>query len=161
MIIGIDPGLNGAIAMFDEHTGKILNIIDMPVESKATKGNRIDARELLQIIDMIRTHAETFGIATGVVIEMVNAMPKQGVTSSFNFGEGYGVLRCAVSTTDWPIVYVSPNKWKKALGLTGKDKSYSITKAKELMPDAAQFLTLKKHDGRAEAALIAYWYGAK
>jgi len=165
MIIGIDPGLKGAIALYDDlgvayGEKKLLSIIDMPVEAKATKGNRIDARSLLETISAINEGIETYGKHTAV-IERVNAMPKQGVTSSFNFGEGYGVLRCAVSTTTWPIVYVSPNKWKKDLDLTGKDKSYSITKAKELMPEAARFLTLKGHDGRAEAALIAYWYGNK
>jgi hypothetical protein len=76
----------------------------------------------------------------------------------FNFGEGCGVLRCALAANNIPVVYVSPQKWKKALGLSGKEKEFALTRARELMPESGLFLIRKKDVGRADASLIAYWY---
>ena len=139
---GIDPGLSGAIA-FD--CGGSWEIYDMPVVQGRTGKNQIAISTLAAILrDYEISHA---------FIEDVHAMPKQGVSSSFNFGFGCGVIQGVVSTLKIPYTVVTPQKWKKAMGVTA-DKDSSRARAMQLFPEAGPRFARKKDDGRAEAALI-------
>lgn len=84
-------------------------------------------------------------------------MPKQGVTSVFDFGVSKGIAIGAAAADLWSLRFVSPARWKRALGLTA-DKDQCRRRAIELWPEHAALFKLKRHDGRAEAALIAYWW---
>lgn len=145
-ILGIDPGVSGAIAFyFPEMPGRIA-VADVPVA-----GGEISAPHLASLI---RRYAPTMA-----VIEKVNAFPGQGVSSVFNFGRSYGDVRGVVGALNIPLHLVSPQKWKKHFGLSSdKDKSRML--AIRMFPTVAEDFKLKKHDGRAEAALIAL-YGAE
>ncbi len=144
--VGVDPGISGAIALLED--GHLVDVYDMPVVAGHVSAHGVNN---LESWDTMR--------AT-VVIEDVHAMPKQGVTSSFNFGRSKGVIEGVFAACCLPIVYVTPTKWKRALGLTS-DKETSRRRAIEQWPDKAHLFTRKKDDGRAEAALIAWWYITK
>lgn len=137
--------MTGAIALIDGHDLALIDAYDMPVV------NGLVSPFLLHELEDWRT-----GFGT-VVLEDVHAMPKQGVTSSFGFGRTKGVIEGVFAANGRPITYVSPAKWKRALGLT-KDKGASRRRAIELWPDKAALFARVKDDGRAEAALIAYWW---
>jgi len=150
LYVGIDPGLSGAIAVFDLKNGK-LTIHDMPtMEIRVGKSNKnvISERQLVTILD------EPKGAVA--FCEKVNAMPGQGVTSMFNFGMGFGIVRGVLAALGYGYTLVTPAQWKKKLGVPqGKDGSRH--RAMELFPAYAELFRRKKDDGRAEAALIAYW----
>lgn len=158
-MLGIDPGVDGAIAVFDAD-GNLVDMHDMPAMVVSTSGKskrEVDPEGLAKILVPL-THYDGAGHGVATV-EHVHAFPKQGVTSSFNFGKAYGIVLGALAACDVKVHLVSPNKWKPGLDIpTGKDGS--LQRATELMPDAAYWWPLKKHDGRAEAALIGY-YGYK
>lgn len=143
--VGVDPGKSGAIALLDSY-GQLVTIYDMPVT-----GNIVSA-QLLAGLDF--WGLDDFGT---VVIEDVHAMPKQGVSSSFSFGRSLGAVEGVFAGAGRPITYVSPAKWKRALGLTA-DKGMARRRAVELWPAKASMFARVKDDGRAEAALIAYWW---
>lgn len=143
--IGIDPGMTGAIALVDENAS-LIDVYDMPVVGGQVSAHLLDDLEVWDRFD--------FG---PVILEDVHAMPKQGVTSSFGFGRSKGVVEGVFAAYRRPINYVSPQRWKKALGLNG-DKGASRRRAIELWPDKAAMFARVKDDGRAEAALIAYWW---
>lgn len=145
IIMGIDPGISGAVAFYFPVVCRIA-VDDVPVA-----GGEINVHELAR---QIRIHRPNMA-----VIERVGAMPGQGVTSSFNFGRSYGDVRGAIGALDVPMHFVTPQKWKKHFGLSA-DKEESRLRAIRLFPNAAESFKLKKHDGRAEAALIAL-YGAE
>ncbi|MDP1587298.1 MAG: hypothetical protein Q8M07_06125 [Prosthecobacter sp.] len=146
VIMGVDPGVTGAIAFyFTEAPGRIA-VDDVPVA-----GGEINAPELARLI---RIHRPALA-----VIERVSAMPGQGVTSMFNFGRSYGDVRGVIGAMDIPLHFVTPQKWKKHFGLSS-DKDQSRLRAIRMFPSVAERFKLKKHDGRAEAALIAL-YGAE
>lgn len=157
-ILGVDPGLHGALAFYEPHTGDLV-VVDTPIhhvrENGATK-TKPDIYSLGILLDHWRP------LVKFAVIEKVSAMPGQGVTSCFNFGDVYGVLRGAIAANIIPIRDVRPTEWKRVMRLPGgkdnKDESRAL--ASKLMPRHAQKWNLKKHDGRAEAALLA-WYGNK
>jgi len=154
-VIGIDPGISGAIAVFDWYTKKLVEIIDMPtleVESGKTKKRHISAVSLANyLVGFTDTH---------IVIEKVGAMPGQGVTSMFNFGRSAGIIEGVVAALEMPHTYVTPATWTKAVGrAAGKDASRM--RAMELFPSKADLFKRAKDDGRADAALIAYWYITK
>jgi len=154
-VIGIDPGISGAIAVFDWYTKKLVEIIDMPtleVESGKTKKRHISAVSLANyLVGFTDTH---------IVIEKVGAMPGQGVTSMFNFGRSAGIIEGVVAALEMPNTYVTPAAWTKAVGrAAGKDASRM--RAMELFPSKADLFKRAKDDGRADAALIAYWYITK
>lgn len=153
MIIGIDPGLTGAIAFYDDINDEVLEIHDMPVmmKSKVKKKqkNQVNAVELANII---KSCIGDYGVDVAIV-EQVHSMPGQGVSSVFSFGEAAGVIRGVLAALQIPTQYVTPQKWKKAAGLIGKDKDMARTKAIELYPTAS--LARKKDIGRADAILIA------
>ena len=126
-IIGIDPGLSGAIAILENN--KVLRIFDMPVMSEGKKNKRqINSALLVNILkDNISNNEEI-----SVVIEQVNAMPGQGVTSMFNFGQTFGAIKGICAALQLPIFFVRPSKWKKHFELINSSKDASRTKAIEM-----------------------------
>lgn len=146
-ILGIDPGKSGGLAVVTRT--ELVDGIRMPV-MKVGQKDAVDGRALWRWLE---GHA-----IDAVVIEAVHAMPRQGVTSSFQFGRMLGGVEALVMATGAPVHYVSPAKWKRAMGLSS-DKADSISAAKLRYGQAADdLLTYKNRDGIAEAALIgAYW----
>jgi len=148
-ILGIDPGISGAMAIIDPHTNLVKLISDFPLHPKGAGGkNVIDASDLAQ---MIEPHIPHVAFA---VVEDVHAMPGQGVTSMFTFGVAKGLIIGVLSAFKCPIFFVPPGVWKSCYGLSA-NKSISIELAVKKYPDAAGMLTRKKDDGRAEALLLA------
>lgn len=144
LTIGIDPGLTGAIAFMD---GDGIPVVwDLPVIRDKSLA-WIDGAALQSLIINERE-----GRHATAMVEQVSAMPKQGVTSSFHFGVGFGSILGVLQALSIPIEFVRPGAWKKAMGLTS-DKKAALHKARLLYPDVD--LHLEKHDGRAEALLIA------
>jgi len=154
--IGIDPGLDGALAVFCR-TGEttMLSIADMPTREVMVNGAKKRTPELNLLAHWFKEHTAGADIC---VIEKVHAMPKQGVTSSFNFGFNAGVVQGMAYAFGLPVVLTPPNSWKHALKLSS-DKKESLVKARETFRDFDHYFTRAKDDGRAEAALLA-WYGA-
>jgi len=149
-VIGIDPGISGAIAVFED--GVLLRVVDMPtlgIDSGKTTKRHISAVTLAMYLEICPD--------AHVVIERVGAMPGQGVTSMFNFGRSAGIIEGVVAALRMPSTYVTPAAWTKAVGrAAGKDASRM--RAMELFPSKADLFKRAKDDGRADAALIAYWY---
>jgi len=151
--IGIDPGLNGAIAFLDTEKGH-LSIIDMPT-FEVKRNNKVK-REVSPV-----GLALTIKLATEVsraVLERVGAMPGQGVTSVFSFGRSVGIVEGVLATMQIPVDIVTPQAWQKAAGVRG-GKDGARQRACELFPNYAYLFALKKHDGRADAACMA-WFAA-
>lgn len=148
-VVAIDPGQSGAVACIDTKTGSV-RVADMPTMGRGSGSKRrVNAALLCGIV-------ATFDADAGVV-EEVSAMPRQGVASTFAFGEAYGTARTAIIAAGLPIHHVRPRKWKGHFGL-GKSKDASRTRAVELYPELAGELARVKDDGRAEAVLIARWF---
>ncbi len=146
-IVGIDPGLTGAIALLGAD-GQLERVADLPVMRDRSLA-WIDGQGLQSLlIDAL------YGRQARVLIERVSAMPRQGVASSFTFGVTFGSILSVVQARHLPIEFVTPAVWKRALGL-GPDKRAALDKARLLYPAAE--LNLAKHDGRAEALLIAHY----
>lgn len=149
-ILGVDPGLSGGLALYDP-MAEIIITRPMPTIEAGSKSKRvIDESELARFVDEHSTNIKK------VVIEKVHAMPKQGVTSTFNFGMGYGIIRGIVSANFLPVEYITPQEWKKALHASA-NKDSARERASELFPRYSDQWNLKKWDGRAEAAMIAYY----
>lgn len=151
-IIGIDPGASGAIAIL-ETNGKFVQVFDMPAVEIAV-GGKLKRRVSPEMLAAeLKLYADQGARAC---IEQVNAMPGQGVTSMFAFGESFGLAKGVLAGLGIPVTTVTPGKWKKALQLnSGKDGSRA--KAAQLWPGHAGEFKRVKDDGRAEAALIAEW----
>lgn len=141
MYLGIDPGFSGAWGLID-HNGKYQSCGDMLHGEKFIFSRLIHA-EISQAID--KQDVE-------IIVEAVHAMPKQGVSSTFNFGVAYGGIIATIERLNSPWHLVTPQKWKKALKLDS-DKNKSLEMARELWPLAP--LSRKKDNGRAEALLLA------
>ena len=152
-IIGIDPGLSGAIAILENN--KVLNIFDIPVMSEGKKNKRQLNSALL--VSLLRENIQN-NEEVAVVVEQVNAMPGQGVTSMFNFGQSYGVLKDIFSAMQLPMDFVSPVKWKRYYNLINTHKDSSRTKAIEFFPYISSKLSRKKDANKADAILIASFY---
>ena len=152
-IIGIDPGLSGAIAILKDN--KVIDIFDMPVMSEGKKNKKqLNSAQLVNIInENTEKNEETF-----VVVEQVNAMPGQGVTSMFNFGQSFGILKGICSAMQLPMFFVRPAKWKKYFNLINSQKDASRTKAIEIFPYFSAQLSKKKDSNKADAILIANFY---
>jgi crossover junction endodeoxyribonuclease RuvC len=147
LTIGIDPGLSGAIAILGP-TGELERLADLPVIRDGRLA-WIDGGFLQSIlID------SAGGRQARAVVERVSAMPRQGVASAFNFGVGFGSVLAVLQARHIAIELVTPAVWKRAMGLSA-DKRASLDKARLLYPTAD--LGLAKHDGRAEALLLAHW----
>lgn len=151
--IGVDPGLSGAIALVDSY-GVLVAVHDMPVLNKDVSPQLLRALFDNEIHTGDDLDDETYA---PVVIEDVHSMPKQGVASSFKFGRSKGVVEGFFAGAGLPIRYVAPSKWKRDLGLTS-DKGVCRQRALELWPHQTAAFARVKDDGRAEAALIAYWW---
>ena len=149
IILGFDPGQTGAIAAFDGE--RIEAVIDMPTMTRLHgKGNQVDPYTLATaLIDLCAGREAT------AVLEAVSAMPGQGVTSTFHFGESVGVVLGVLGALQIPVRMVTPAKWKKAAGLLGRDKDAARTLAIQLHPEVADQLARKKDTGRADAVGIA------
>jgi len=150
-IIGIDPGLDGAVAIING-TGNLV-VIDMPtvtVERNGKSKRQVSATELAQILASHNSNN------CHVFVEKVSAMAGQGVTSVFSFGRSFGMIEGILAAFRLPVTYVAPATWVKAVG-RGQGKDASRARAMELFPENQADFKLKKFDGRADAALIAYW----
>ena len=152
-IIGIDPGLSGAIAVLENN--KVLNIFDIPVMSEGKKNKRqLNSALLVNLLkENINKEEEV-----AVVIEQVNAMPGQGVTSMFNFGQTFGALKGICAALELPIFFVRPSKWKKYFELINSSKDASRTKAIEMYPKLSNQLSKKKDVNKSDAILIARFF---
>ena len=144
-IIGIDPGQTGGIAVLSSE-GVLTTVVDMPMVD-----GRVDGRAIYRLINNQHTLQ-----LPAVWLEEVHSMPKQGVASTFKFGKSYGIVIGAVESSRATINYAKPTQWKKHFGLSSS-KQESLELARELFPDNEAMFRLKKHDGRAEAALIALY----
>jgi len=163
--IGIDPGLFGAVATISAD-GRLLGVVDTPTE--VVRKNRKNRRQYLS--GRMLTHLQqqiAWASEIRIGIEHVSAMPGQGVHSMFLMGYGFGLWHgLAIAASGVEVSRVTPQSWRKEFGLrkVAKDsnrKARSVVLAKKLFPEAKQFLTLKKHDGRAEAILIAEYFRRK
>ena len=152
-IIGIDPGLSGAIAVLENN--KVLNIFDIPVMSEGKKNKRqLNSALLVNLLkENINKEEEV-----AVVVEQVNAMPGQGVTSMFNFGQTFGAIKGVCAAMGLPIFFVRPSKWKKHYELINASKDSSRTKAIEMYPSLSDQLSKKKDVNKSDAILIARFY---
>ena len=152
IIIGIDPGaVSGAYAVLTTD-GKFCLCNDFPVKDKM-----IDGKQFADDLDDI---IKATGEATAV-LEHVNAMPGQGVCSSFNFGQGFGMIKGILDAFEITYDLVRPAKWKKALKLD-REAETSLCLARQLYPGSQPFLKRKKDHNRAEAILLAhYWLVSK
>ena len=147
--IGIDPGLTGAIGIL--RNGSYRTVQDMPTVIRGATGTKREVNPV-DLMDILR---EFTGVEDArVALEKVNAMPGQGVSGVFSFGDSFGTARTAVAACRFETVYVAPQTWKKHFKLD-KDKERSRALAIRMFPGAP--LNLKKHDGRAEALLMARW----
>ena len=154
-IIGIDPGISGAISFFED--GKILDVIDMPSMAEGKKNKR--QVNGAQIYNEIKKRIKI--VKKGkvcVVIEQVSAMPGQGVTSMFNFGQSFGVIKGICAAMQLPMHLVRPAKWKKYFNLLKTEKEASRTKAIEIFPQISHMLSKKKDVNKADAILIASFF---
>ena len=152
-IIGIDPGLSGAIAVVQNN--KVLAIYDMPVMAEGKKNKK--QLNSAQLVNIIRENTENED-EIAVVVEHVNAMPGQGVTSMFNFGQTFGAIKGICAALKLPIFFVRPSKWKKHFELINSSKDSSRTKAIEMYPSLANQLSKKKDVNKSDAILIARFY---
>jgi len=143
-ILGIDVGMNGALALYD---GKELIIHDMPTNER-NKTRRIDCNMLKRIV-------LSMGPIDMAYIEQVNAFG-MGASSAYNFGWSCGTVEAVISGCGVPFSYVTPMVWKKKMDCP-KDKNAARTRASQLLPVHSFNWDLKKHDGRAEASLIALY----
>ena len=153
IIIGIDPGVSGAISILENK--KIIDIFDMPTMIDGKKSKRqINGSQVTNIIEeAINDDKEVV-----VVVEHVNAMPGQGVTSMFNFGQSFGVIKGICSALRLPIYFVRPTKWKKHFNLIKTNKDASRTKVIEVYPEISNQLSRKKDSNKADAILIARYF---
>ena len=154
-IIGIDPGISGAICFFEE--GKIVDVIEMPVMAEGKKNKKqVNGNQLFNEIKsrLFEINDETIS----VVVEHVTAMPGQGVTSMFNFGQSFGVIKGICSAMQLPIYFVRPTKWKKYFNLINTSKDASRSRAIEIYPKFSEKLKRKKDSNKADAILIASYY---
>ena len=153
IIIGIDPGISGAISIIENK--KILEVYDTPtmIDGKKNK-KQINSAQVTNIIkERINKDKEVV-----VVVEHVNAMPGQGVTSMFNFGQSFGVVKGICAALSLPIYFVRPTKWKKHFNLIKTNKDASRTKVIEVYPELSNKLHRKKDSNRADAILIALYF---
>tara|TARA_B100000029_G_scaffold407830_1_gene408895 strand:+ start:671 stop:1159 length:489 start_codon:yes stop_codon:yes gene_type:complete len=154
-IVGIDPGISGAVCFFED--GKIIDIIEMPSMAEGKKNKKqVNGNQLFNEIKSRLSDINEEKIC--VVVEQVSAMPGQGVTSMFNFGQSFGVIKGICSAMQLPIHFVRPTKWKKYFNLIKASKDASRSKAIEIFPKISDRLKRKKDSNKADAILIASYY---
>ena len=155
IIFGIDPGVSGAISVLENK--KVIEVFDMPtmIDGKKNK-KQVNGAQVTNIIKERLDSEKEKEIA--VVVEHVNAMPGQGVTSMFNFGQSFGVIKGICSALSLPIYFVRPTKWKKHFNLIKTNKDASRTKVIEVYPEISSKLSRKKDSNKADAILIARYF---
>jgi len=155
LIIGIDPGISGSICFFED--GRILEVVEMPTMIEGKKNKRqVNGSQIYN--EILKKINNTKKDNVRVVIEQVSAMPGQGVTSMFNFGQSFGILKGICSAMQLPMYFVRPAKWKKYFGLINSEKDASRTRAIEMFPYFSSQLSKKKDSNKADAILIASFY---
>ena len=155
LIIGIDPGISGSICFLDN--GKILDVIEMPIMTDGKKNKKqVNGSQVYNEITKRIKQFEKNQIR--VVIEHVSAMPGQGVTSMFNFGQSFGILKGICSAMCLPVYFVRPAKWKKYFNLINSEKDASRTRVIEIFPYFSAQLSKKKDNNKADAILIASFF---
>ncbi len=155
LIIGIDPGISGSICFFKE--GKIIDVIEMPSMTEGKKNKKqVNGAQTYNEISKRIVGIKKENIK--VVIEQVSAMPGQGVTSMFNFGQSFGILKGICAAMQLSMHFVRPVRWKKYFSLINSEKDASRTKAIEIFPYFSSQLSRKKDSNKAEAILIASFY---
>jgi len=155
LIIGIDPGISGSICFLQD--GKIVDVVEMPTMTEGKKNKKqVNGSQIVnEILEKIK---ELDKSEIKVVIEQVSAMPGQGVTSMFNFGQSFGILKGICSSMQLPMYFVRPAKWKKYFNLINSEKDASRTRAIEIFPYFSKQLSRKKDSNKADAILIASFY---
>ena len=153
IIFGIDPGVSGAISVLENK--KVIEVFEMPTMIDGKKSKRqVNGAQVTNIIkERLDKNKEII-----VVVEHVNAMPGQGVTSMFNFGQSFGVIKGICSALSLPIYFVRPMKWKKYFNLIKTNKDASRTKVIEVYPEISSQLSRKKDSNKADAILIARYF---
>ena len=155
LIIGIDPGISGSICFFED--GKVIDIVEMPSMADGKKNKRqVNGAQIYNEISLRIKNFNKEDIR--VVIEQVSAMPGQGVTSMFNFGQSFGVLKGICSAMQLPMYFVRPAKWKKYFNLINSEKDASRTKAIQIFPYISTQLSRKKDSNKADSILIAKYF---
>jgi crossover junction endodeoxyribonuclease RuvC len=155
LIIGIDPGISGSICFFQD--GKIIDVVEMPTMTEGKKNKKqVNGSQIFnEILSRIKKLDKK---DIKVIIEQVSAMPGQGVTSMFNFGQSFGILKGICSAMQLPMYFVRPAKWKKYFNLINSEKDASRTRAIEIFPYFSGQLSRKKDSNKADAILIASFY---
>ena len=155
LIIGIDPGISGSICFFQD--GEIKDVVEMPtmIEGKKNK-KQVNGSQIYNEISEKIKNMDKKNIK--VVIEHVTAMPGQGVTSMFNFGQSFGILKGICSAMQLSVYFVRPSKWKKYFNLINSEKDASRTRAIEIFPNYSSHLSKKKDSNKADAILIASFF---
>ena len=155
LIIGIDPGITGSICFFED--GKIIDVVEMPNMPEGKKNKKqVNGAQIYYEISLRIKGLKKEEIK--VVIEQVSDMPGQGVTSMFNFGQSFGILKGICSAMQLPMYFVRPAKWKKYFNLINSEKDASRTRAIEIFPYFSGQLSRKKDSNKADAILIASFY---
>ena len=155
LIIGIDPGISGAICFMEK--GRIIDVIDMPSMADGKKNKKqVNGSQIFNEISRYTKDKSIEDIK--VIIEHVSAMPGQGVTSMFNFGQSFGILKGVCSAMNLSMHFVRPVKWKKHFKLINSSKDASRTKAIEIFPYFSVNLSKKKDANKADAILIASYF---
>jgi crossover junction endodeoxyribonuclease RuvC len=155
LIIGIDPGITGSICFFED--GKIIDVVEMPNMAEGKKNKKqVNSAQIYHEVSLRIQHLKKKDIK--VIIEQVSAMPGQGVTSMFNFGQSFGILKGLCSAMQLPMYFVRPAKWKKYFNLINSEKDASRTKAIEIFPYFSSQLSRKKDSNKADAILIASFF---
>ena len=155
LIIGIDPGISGSICFFED--GVIKDVIEMPTMTDGKKNKKqVNGSQIFNEISERIKKTDKRNIK--VVIEQVSAMPGQGVTSMFNFGQSFGILKGICSAMRLSMFFVRPAKWKKYFNLINSEKDASRTRAIEIFPYFSAELSRKKDSNKADAILIASFY---
>jgi len=155
LVIGIDPGISGSICFFQD--GKINDVVEMPTMTEGKKNKKqVNGSQIFNEISYRIKKIDKQDIK--VVIEQVSAMPGQGVTSMFNFGQSFGILKGICSAMQLPMYFVRPAKWKKYFNLINSEKDASRARAIEIFPYFSSQLSRKKDTNKADAILIASFY---
>ena len=155
LIIGIDPGISGSICFLED--GIIKDVLEMPTMTEGKKNKKqVNGNQLYNEIKLRISETDKHEVC--VVVEHVTAMPGQGVTSMFNFGQSFGVIKGLCSAMQLPIHFVRPTKWKKYFNLINSEKDASRTRAIEIFPYFSSQLSKKKDSNKADAILIASFH---
>lgn len=150
IVLGVDPGLSGALAFYDSRSGD-LELLDMPTLKAGTGGKRV-----IDIHALVRIVAQRADYVDHGFVELVGTRPGEGAVGAFSFGEGYGALKGVLISHGIAVTFVRPAIWKKHLGVPAA-KDGARARASQLMPRHADKWTRVKDDGRAEASLICLY----